>query len=143
MQKIVLLSSILAFCAQAYAYDDHHHGRRCKASDLNGRWIAYQGTVAVPEDGKLHTGVCDFTVLNGTATGSCNFYDANPAPFFSGAFQGEATVSEDCAAEVTMDFAPAPFVSAFHLHLHRDKQSFVGRWDNTAGAFGTSNGVKR
>lgn len=56
-------------------------------------------------------------------TGDCDF----SAPFNSSfPFVGTVTVSEDCSAEMVMDFAPAPFVSTFHLQLSRDRQSFVG-----------------
>lgn len=144
MKKAILAASILTFCAPVLAQSgEKHNSYRCRAWDMNGEWVAYQGTVAVPPGGKLHTGVCEFTVSNGTANGTCEFNDANPAPFFSGPFQGQVTVSPDCAVELTMDFAPAPFVSTFYLQMNKDKKSFVGRWANTAGAFGTSNGVKR
>jgi hypothetical protein len=101
---------------------------------MNGEWVSYQNAVVV----NPHTGVCKFVVQQGTATGTCDFSTG-----FTGPFVGSVTVAKDCSAEVTMDFAPAPVVSNFHLQLHRDGESFAGRWDNNFNVLGTTQGIKR
>jgi len=133
MKKILLVSSILAICIQAQAGERDHPA--CAAKALEGDWVSYQGTA---QAGAPHTGVCRIHVEDGVATGDCDF-----SLGFTGPFQGAATVNDDCSAEVTMDFAPAAFVSKFQLQLARNKQSFVGRWENDFGANGIANGVKR
>jgi hypothetical protein len=93
-----------------------------------------------------HTGVCKFSIENGKVEGAWDFSLTDPQgnPLTGLQFTGEATMNEDCSAELTMDFTPFghPFVSTFHLQFHRNKKSFIGRWDNTFGALGTVNGVK-
>jgi hypothetical protein len=83
-------------------------------------------------------------VENGKVNGSCDFsLKDDQGQLLTGLqFTGEATVKEDCSAEVLMDFLPRPFKSTFQLQLHRNKKSFVGRWENNFGALGTTNGVK-
>ncbi len=133
MKKILLTSSILAICMQAHAGEPAQSA--CTAKALDGDWVSYQGTA---QAGSPHTGVCRIHVEDGTTTGDCDF-----SLGFTGPFHGNAAVNGDCSAEVTMDFAPARFVSTFQLQLARNKQSFVGRWENNLGANGVANGVKR
>ena len=145
MKKVLLASSMILLCTQAYADDRSHNYKGCKALDMNGEWVAYQGTALA---GQPHTGVCDFSVLNGVATGSCDFSTGFIGPFPDPKSLNvgvkNVEVKKDCSVELQMDFTPAaPFVSTFHLQLNRDKQSFVGRWDNNFGAVGVSNGVKK
>jgi hypothetical protein len=133
MKKNLLAFSILVFCVQAHAGERDH--RACSAKALQGDWVSYQGTA---QAGTPHTGVCRIHVAGGVATGDCDF-----SLGFTGPFQGAAMVNDDCSAEVTMDFAPAAFKSTFQFQLARNKQSFVGRWENNLGANGVSNGVKK
>lgn len=132
MKKLLLGILVLACCGPAAEAGS----RRCKATQMDGDWVGFQNAVVV----NPHTGACDFTVSQGAVTGNCDF----SAPFNSSfSFVGTVAVSEDCSVEMVMDFAPAPFVSTFHLQLSRDRQSFVGRWENTFGVLGTTSGVKR
>jgi hypothetical protein len=101
---------------------------------MNGDWVAYQNAVVV----NPHTGVCNFNVKDGLTSGNCEFSTG-----FAGPFAGTATVQKDCSVELTMDFAPVPVVSKFHLQLHRDRQSFAGRWDNNFQVLGTTTGIRR
>jgi hypothetical protein len=142
--KHILLSTValsLILCSQAQAFFEEEG--RCQKRDLRGNWVSYQAEVKA----NPHTGVCKFSVENGKVNGSCDFSlkDDQGNPLSGLQFTGEATVKEDCSAELTMDFRPfgRPFVSTFDLQLHRNKKSFVGRWDNTFGALGTANGVKQ
>lgn len=77
--------------------------------------------------------------------GTCDFSlkDDQGHPLTGLPFTGETTVNEDCSAAVVMDFASRPVKSTFQLQLHRNKKSFVGRWENNLGALGTTNGVKQ
>ena len=92
-----------------------------------------------------HTGICKFSVEHGNVEGRCDFSLKDPqGNRLTGLqFTGEIGVKEDCSAELTMDFAPRPFKSTFQLQLHRNKKSFVGRWENNFGALGTTSGVKQ
>lgn len=141
--KWLLLSSLAlstVLCTQAQAFFEHEGA--CQKRDLKGRWVSYQSEVLK----NPHTGVCWFKIENGKVEGSCDFslIDDQGKPLTGLQFIGEAEVKEDCSAELTMDFTPfgRPFVSTFHLQFHRNKKSFVGRWENTFGALGTANGVK-
>lgn len=129
----------LILCNQAQAFFEEEG--RCQKRDLRGNWVSYQNEVLK----NPHTGVCKFSVENGKVGGSCDFSlkDDQGNPLTGLQFTGEAAVKEDCSAELTMDFAPRPFKSTFQLQLHRNKKSFVGRWENTFGALGTTNGVKQ
>jgi hypothetical protein len=140
--KHTLLSTIavsVIVCSQAHAFFEEDG--RCQKRDLRGHWVSYQNEVLK----NPHTGLCTFSVDNGTVEGSCDFSlkDEQGNPLTGLPFTGEATVKEDCSAQLTMDFAPRPFKSTFQLQLHRNKKSFVGRWENTFGAVGTANGVKQ
>lgn len=141
--KRTLLSAgmmTLILCSQAQAFFEEEG--RCQKRDLKGQWISYQAEVKA----NPHTGVCRFKIENGKVEGACDFSltDDQGKPLTGLQFTGEATVKEDCSAELTMDFRPfgRPFVSTFQLQFHRNKKSFVGRWENTFGALGTANGVK-
>lgn len=143
MQGTLLSTAIvsLILCSQAQAFFEEEG--RCQKRNLKGDWVSYQAEVKA----NPHTGVCKFSVDDGKVEGACDFSltDAQGSPLTGLQFTGEATVKEDCSAELTMDFRPfgRPFVSSFHLQLHRNKKSFIGRWDNTFGALGTANGVKQ
>jgi len=84
--------------------------------------------------------------VKGNVQGQCDFSltDDQGNPLTGLQFVGDATIKDDCSAELTMDFRlfGRPFVSTFHLQFHRNKKSFVGRWENTFGALGVANGVK-
>jgi hypothetical protein len=134
MRKTTLIISSLMFAAQAFAAEDLASLRQCRPRAMNGDWVSYQNAVVV----NPHTGVCKFTVADGLATGTCDFSTG-----FVGPFSGSVTINSDCSAEVQMDFAPAPVVSSFHLQLHKDRQSFAGRWDNNFGVLGTTHGIKQ
>ncbi len=129
MKKTTLLLLITFLNVNAFA-----NSKMCSINDMNGLWIAYQGAVLT----NPHTGVCKFNVANGLAQGTCNFSNG-----FTGPFQGPVIVNKDCSAEVQMDFAPAPVVSDFQVQLHKDRNSFVGRWSNNFGVIGVTNAVKR
>lgn len=143
MKKILLASSVIFLSAQAYAGSGAQHYKGCKPSDMNGDWVAYQAEVLK----NPHTGVCHFKVFKGQIKeGTCDF---NLTDQFGNAltglnFDGTAKVEPDCSTELTMDFRPygRPFVSTFNIQLAPDKQSYVGRWKNTFGAIGPTNGVK-
>jgi hypothetical protein len=131
MTKLLFLQ-ILALLFTANAYADS--GKGCGSNDMNGVWTSYQGAVVV----NPHTGVCDFTVANGQAQGNCVFSTG-----FKGDFQGDVVVNKDCSATFDMDFSPvAPVVANFQIHLHKDKNSFVGRFQNNFGVMGVTNAVK-
>lgn len=128
--KIIPLA-VLSLLLAANAYADKKH---CKNNDMDGGWVSYQGAVL----GNPHTGVCKFKVTNGLAQGNCEF-----SLGFKGPFTGEVVVNPDCSAVFAMDFNPmAPFVSDFQIQLHKDKKSFVGRWENNFGVIGVTNAVK-
>ena len=144
MKKVLLASSIIFLCAQAYADDAGHKPKACKNSDMNGDWVAYQAEVLK----NPHTGVCAFAVSKGEISeGSCDFSlkDADGNELAALRFNGTATVNKDCSATLTMDFRPygRPFISTFEIQLATDRQSYVGRWHNTFGALGPTNGVKK
>ena len=141
MKRVLLSATVvsLILCSQAQAFFEEEG--RCQKRDLRGNWVSYQNEVLK----NPHTGVCKFSVDNGMIVGTCDFsLKDDQGNLLTGlSFAGEATVKEDCSAEVVMDFAPRPFKSTFQLQLHRNKKSFVGRWENNFGALGTTNGVKQ
>lgn len=110
--------------------------------DLRGRWVSCQAEVLKNPP----SGVYKFGIENGKVEGTCDFSvtDEQGNPLTGLQFSGEATIKDDCSAELTMDFTPFGrlFVSTVHLQFHRNKKSFIGRWENTFGALGTANGVK-
>lgn len=142
MKRMLLSAAVFSFilCSQAYAFWEQEGA--CRQLDLKGQWISYQAEVLK----NPHTGVCKFTIVKGEVKGSCDFSltDDQGSPLTGLQFTGEAAIKDDCSVELTMDFRPfgRPFVSTFQLQLHRNKKSFVGRWQNTFGALGTANGVK-
>lgn len=136
MKKLLIASSLIAMFGQAYAGNGHDQGRRCRSADMDGDWVAYQAEVLK----NPHTGVCDFTVRRGEAKGVCDFTLPNASGL---AFVGTAVVNPDCSVDLTMDFAPAPFVSKFQLQLAKNGETYAGRWENTFGAIGPTNGVKK
>jgi hypothetical protein len=129
MKILTIFALSIFFSSIAFASD-----KPCSINDLNGRWVSYQGAVL----GNPHTGICKFKVANGLAQGECDF-----SVGFKGPFSGEVVVSPDCSATIAMDFNPTPVVSDFQVQLHKDKQSFVGRWSNNFGVIGVTNAVKR
>ena len=141
MRRILLCTAVvtLMLCCQAQAFFEEEG--RCQKRDLRGHWVSYQNEVLK----NPHTGMCKFSIENGKTEGTCDFSLKNDqGDLLTGlTFTGEATVKEDCSAELTMDFTPLPFKSTFQLQLHRNKKSFVGRWENTFGALGTASGVKQ
>ena len=141
MKRLLFSAAVvsLILCSQAQAFFEEEG--RCQKRDLRGNWVSYQNEVLK----NPHTGVCKFSIENGKAEGTCDFSLTDPqGNRLTGLkFTGEATVKEDCSAQVTMDFTPLPFKSTFDLQLHRNKKSFVGRWENTFGALGTASGVKQ
>jgi hypothetical protein len=142
MRRILLSTAVISMvlCSQAQAFFEQEG--TCVKRDLTGHWVSYQAEVLK----NPHTGVCKFSIANGKVEGTCDFSltDAQGNPLTGLQFTGDATIKDDCSAELTMDFTPfgRPFVSTFHLQLHRNKKAFVGRWENTFGALGTANGVK-
>lgn len=143
MKRTLLSVGVMTIllCTQAHAFFEEEG--RCQKRDLKGQWVSYQNEVLK----NPHTGQCQFSVEQGKVEGTCDFslQDDQGQPLTGLKFTGETTVKENCSAELTMDFTPfgRPFVSTFHLQLHRNKKSFVGRWENTFGALGTANGVKQ
>ncbi|NOS80969.1 MAG: hypothetical protein HOP32_05240 [Nitrospira sp.] len=142
MKRLLLSTAVISLilCSQAQAFFEEEG--RCQKRDLKGHWVSYQAEVKA----NPHTGVCKFSIENGKVEGACDFSltDDQGNPLTGLKFAGDATIKDDCSAELTMDFTPfgRPFVSTFHLQFHRNKKSFVGRWENTFGALGTTNGVK-
>lgn len=142
MERILLSTAVssLILCTQAQAFFEEEG--RCHKRDLTGQWVSYQAEVKA----NPHAGVCKFRIENGKVESACDFSlkDDLGNPLTGLQFTDEATVKEDCSAELTMDFTPfgRPFVSTFHLQFHRNKKSFIGRWENTFGALGTTDGVK-
>ncbi len=130
MKPITLIALSLYFITNTALASD----KPCSMNDLNGRWVSYQGAVLV----NPHTGICKFKVANGQAQGVCDFSTG-----FLGPFSGEVVVNRDCSATIAMDFNPIPVVSDFQVQLHKDKQSFVGRWSNNFGVIGVTNAVKQ
>lgn len=136
MKRLMFSTAVvsLILCNQAQAFFEEEG--RCRKRDLRGNWVSYQNEVLK----NPHTGVCRFSIENGKVEGTCDFslHDDQGNPLTGLAFTGQATVKEDCSAELTMDFTPRPFTSTFQLQLHRNKKSFVSRWENTFGALGTA-----
>lgn len=129
----LLIFPVLALLLTTNAYASE--GKGCSINDMNGRWTSYQGAVTAD---RQHTGICKFTVANGQAQGTCDFSNG-----FQGPFQGEVVVNKDCSANFAMDFTPVPVVANFQVQLHKDKQSYVGRFANNHGVEGVTNAVKR
>ncbi|MDO8358082.1 MAG: hypothetical protein Q7U76_17025 [Nitrospirota bacterium] len=131
---------LIILCSQAQAF--YEQDGRCQKRDLKGQWVSYQAEVLK----NPHSGVCKFEIEHGKVEGKCDFSltDDQGNPLTGLQFIGDATIKDDCSAELTMDFRPfgRPFVSTFQLQFHSNKKSFVGRWENTFGALGTANGVK-
>ncbi len=143
MKGILLSTAVVSLILSTQAQAFFEEEGRCQKRDLRGNWVSYQNEVLK----NPHTGVCKFNTENGKVEGACDFSlkDDHGNALTGLRFTGEATVKEDCSAELTMDFTPfgRPFVSSFHLQLHRNKKSFIGRWENTFGALGTASGVKQ
>lgn len=127
-------SSILILLTALASSNSYAQPKFCNINDMNGHWTAYQGAVLV----NPHTGICNFKIINGLAQGNCDFSTG-----FKGPFQGEVVVNKDCSATFQMDFAPVPVISNFQVQLHKDKNSFVGRWSNNFDVLGVTNAVKR
>jgi hypothetical protein len=128
MRKIIAISMFtLLFCAQAYA--------GCKESDLKGDWIMFQAALNDP-----HTGRCEVSIVGSMANGHCDL--SNGASFDA---HGPANVNEDCGGKIQLNFnvGPREVSSDFEVQLTKNKQAFAGRWDNSFGIVGTTNGVKR
>lgn len=123
MKKILLTVPALLFCAQIQA--------ACKTSDFNGTWILYQDNLQ-----EQHTGRCEINVVKGAATGHCVM-----GHHIEFDVQGPAVVGKGCAVSLQLAFTGGS--STFDLQLAKNKQLFVGQWDNTFGTGGISNGVKR
>jgi len=142
MKRMLLSTAVvsLILCSQAQAFFEEEG--RCQKRDLKGQWVSYQAEVLK----NPHSGVCKFDIDKGNVQGQCDFSltDDQGNPLTGLQFVGDATIKDDCSAELTMDFRlfGRPFVSTFHLQFHRNKKSFVGRWENTFGALGVANGVK-
>lgn len=132
MKLLILPALTILLSANTHATVEKEKG--CTLNDMNGRWTSYQGAVLV----NPHTGICTFKVANGLAQGDCDFSNG-----FKGPFQGEVVVNQDCSVNFDMDFAPVPVISKFQVQLHKDKKSFVGRWNNNFGVIGVTNAVKR
>jgi hypothetical protein len=135
MKLSILPALAILLIANAQAQAAVEKEKVCSINDMNGRWTSYQGAVTPDHQ---HTGVCTFTVANGQAQGNCTFSTG-----FQGPFQGEVVVNKDCSANFTTDFNPIPVVANFQVQLHKDKESFVGRFINSAGVVGVTNAVKR
>jgi hypothetical protein len=131
MKPITFIAIIFSFLTTAVSAND----KFCKMNDLNGRWVSYQAAVT---EGHQHTGVCTFIVSNSQAQGNCVFNDPDPKQF-----QGKVTVNKDCSASFDMNFDPLPVIANFQIQLHKDKESFVGRFLNNFGVAGVTNAVKR
>lgn len=142
MRRILLSTAVISIvlCSQAYAFFEQEGD--CRKRDLKGRWVSYQAEVLK----NPHTGLCNFDIENGKVEGKCDFSlkDEQGNLLTGLQFVGDATVKDDCSAVLIMDFTPfgRPFISTFQLQFHRNKKSFVGRWENTFGALGVANGVK-
>lgn len=130
MKQLTFVAFIFLLISNAAIASD----KSCHMNDMNGKWVSYQGAVL----GNPHTGICKFKVANGLAQGECDF-----SVGFKGPFTGEVIVNPDCSAEFVMDFKPTPVVSGFQVQLHKDKKSFVGRWENNHGVIGVTNAVKQ
>ncbi|MDN5940486.1 MAG: hypothetical protein L0H94_01270 [Nitrospira sp.] len=139
MKRLLLSTAVvsLILCSQAQAFFEEEG--RCQKRHLNGQWVSYQGEFLK----NPHTGICKFDIDKGKVEGKCDFFfPGNPVTDLQ--FVGEATIKDDCSVELTTDFTPfgRPFVSTYHLQLHRNKKSWVGRWESDSGAGGVTNGVK-
>jgi hypothetical protein len=132
MKLLIITTLSILFSTSVQATEEKE--KDCNINAMNGRWTSYQGAVL----GNPHTGICDFKVANGLAQGTCDFSTG-----FQGPFTGEVVVNKDCSATLDMDFAPVPVISMFQIQLHKDKQSFVGRWKNNHDVIGVTNAVKR
>jgi hypothetical protein len=123
MKKLFPAVLCLLFASQAHA--------GCKSSDFSGTWIMYQANL-----NEQHSGRCEVKASQGMAEGSCAM--SNGLKF---AVHGPVAVDKSCAVSLTLDFTGGS--SHFDLQLARNKQSFVGQWDNTFGTHGISSGVRR
>jgi len=133
MNKSLLVVSSLLISTQIQAAPG------CRATDLNGNYVMFQNSITTTAT-NIHTGRCEITILNGTASGNCVFSNgATPS------MGGPASINSNCSANVQLDFSPAPGVnitSNFQLQFSPDKQSFIGQWNNNFGVLGTTAGTR-
>jgi hypothetical protein len=146
MKKIFFSSALAIVFLNAQAGPNY-----CKVSDFNGNWVGFQGNLITIPGTNPHTGACTFTVSHGTIThGTCELrLLINPAPpvLISpiGYFDGTVEVNPDCSATLTFDFSPygRDTQSTYQVQLALDKKTYAGRWENTSGLLGPTNGVKK
>jgi len=139
MKKILLVASSLLLSTQVHAAPG------CKASDLNGNYVMYQAAI----NKNFHTGRCEIQILNGNATGTCEFDPAvDGSHNFHGPVSGPAVINTNCSATLELDFHPNPsipeftIVSNFNLQFTPDKQSFIGKFVNSFDVQGTTSGTR-
>jgi hypothetical protein len=153
MTKIFFCSALAIVFLNAHA-----ESNRCKVSDFNGDWVGFQANlVTIPPipptnpGTNPHTGACKFTISHGTITnGTCELrllINPGPPPVLAspiGHFDGTVEVDPDCSATLTFDFSPygRDTQSTYQVQLALDKKTYAGRWENTSGLLGPTNGVK-
>lgn len=128
MKKLYLSLVLLSFIPSVYA--------GCIPSDITGSWITYQTNISAEVP---HTGRCDIKIADNNArsfTGKCNL-----SVGFDMDVTGTAKVNNDCSAVLAMKFNGGGM--DFDMQLSPDRQSFVGRWKNSFGDVGGTNGVRK
>jgi hypothetical protein len=148
MKKTTLILAAMALVSsQAYAGDNKGHPEKkhqCRSKDLNGDYVMYQAAVNNPV--MNHTGRCEINVNDGDVTGSCAF-DPNSTgnPNFHGPVYGTATMNSNCSADMTISFdvPNGPHIdSFFDVQFTPSKDAFIGKFDNTFGIYGVTNGAR-
>jgi len=154
MKRIFLSSALAVVFLNGHAESNH-----CKVSDFNGDWVGFQAdVVTIPPTPPTnpgtnpHTGACMFTVSDGMITdGTCELrmlVNPGPPPVLispTGHFDGTVEVDPDCSATLTFDFSPygRNTQSTYQVQLAVDKNTYAGRWENSSGLLGPTNGVKK
>jgi hypothetical protein len=142
-----LISALAVVFVNGYAASNH-----CTVSDFNGEWVGFQANVVTIPGTNPHTGACMFTVSNGEITdGTCEqriLVNPGPPPVLispTGHLDGTVEVDPDCSATLTFDFSPygRDTQSTYQVQLAVDKNTYAGRWENSSGLLGPTNGVKK
>ena len=147
MKKILFVASGLLLASQVHAAPG------CTAAQLNGNYVMFQAAI----NHHNHNGKCNINIANGVVSGSCEFgHDANGNPGFSGPVYSpgvitavgpaNAVMNINCSAIIPISFDPVPGVvhidSVFDVQFTPDKNSLIGRFNNTFGVEGITSGTR-
>jgi hypothetical protein len=124
------LFALMAFSSLSTAHAN------CLPSDISGWWVMYQTNITAQPQ---HTGRCEIKVADNatkTLSGACKLSNG-----YEMSVTGTASVNANCAAIMTLSFTGGTM--DFDMQLAVDRQAFVGRWKNSFGDLGGTNGVKK